>query len=100
MTLEEQFKQETGKTAAIHFSGCKYYPEDFIEWFIKKHDLEKARRVAAEELLIECKETIEYLKHYVEGGGLSAEDDANEIIDKINNFVTQMDPAPEVKDNE
>lgn len=46
-----------------------------------------ARCKAAEELLVESKDTILYIKQYVDGQGLSAEDDGDNMIKAINDFL-------------
>jgi hypothetical protein len=58
----------------------------------EKYFQNQTRRLElAEKLLIESKETVSYLKEYVRDSGLSAEDDCNEIIEKINNYFKEQE---------
>ena len=58
-----------------------------IESLARINELLTARCKEAEDLIVECKDTILYIKQYVDGQGLSAEDDGCNMIKTINDFL-------------
>lgn len=63
---------------------------EFIRLLIKRSkeiDRLTAQCKVAEDLLVECKDTILYIKQYVDGHELSAEDDGDNMIKAINDFL-------------